>query len=352
MKKTVLLITLVVLIATKGFAKMNKDGLYAEFKTSEGNFICELYYKNVPVVVGNFVGLVEGSIDYFDDRTGKKKSGPFYDGLVFHRVIDGFMIQGGCPLGTGTGGPGYRFPDQIDETLKHEGKGILSMANAGPDTNGSQFFITLGSTPHLNGKHAVFGKIVEGMDVVEAIGKTSTDDRDRPTNPITIKTVIIHREGSGAKGFDAAGAFAQKDSLAEEREKEAMKKMQSLLKRLGVDPASLQTTSTGLKYTVIKDGSGSKAGKRATIEAHYTGYFTSGKKFDSSWDRGQPLQFQVGVGQVIPGWDEALVDMKRGERRVLVIPYQLAYGEQGYPGAIPPKSTLIFDVELVNIVSN
>lgn len=174
----------------KGFKKM-----FAVFDTSMGKFKVLLFHNQVPKTVQNFVGLAEGTTSWTDPKTKEIKKTPFYDGLSFHRVIKGFMIQGGCPIGDGTGGPGYQFADEFHPNLKHSKAGILSMANAGPGTNGSQFFITLGPTPHLDGHHSVFGEVVEGLDIVKAIGavKTSRMD-DKPLTPVLIKSVKILRE--------------------------------------------------------------------------------------------------------------------------------------------------------------
>jgi peptidyl-prolyl cis-trans isomerase A (cyclophilin A) len=168
--------------------------LHARFTTTEGSFRIRLFDAEVPNTVANFVGLAEGTKEFVDPKTGQKTTRPFYDGLVFHRVIDGFMIQGGDPLGTGTGGPGYRFADEFNPKLRHDKPGILSMANAGPNTNGSQFFITLAPTPWLDNRHSVFGEVVEGMDVVQKIGSTPTSKpQDRPVKPIAIESVTIER---------------------------------------------------------------------------------------------------------------------------------------------------------------
>lgn len=166
--------------------------MQAHFTTSAGSFTIRLFDAEVPNTVKNFVGLAEGTQEFVDPKTGQKTTRPFYDGLVFHRVIDSFMIQGGCPLGTGTGGPGYKFADEFSPKLKHDKPGILSMANSGPNTNGSQFFITLVPTPWLDNRHSVFGEVVDGMDVVEKIGGTATRN-DRPVTPITIESVKIER---------------------------------------------------------------------------------------------------------------------------------------------------------------
>ncbi len=167
--------------------KEELDRVKVNFKTSLGEFTAELYAKECPETVWNFINLAEG-------RQETKKGGPFYDGLIFHRVISGFVIQGGCPEGIGTGGPGYRFGDECLPELKHDSEGIFSMANAGPGTNGSQFFVTLAPTPHLDGRHTVFGKVIEGMDTVKAIGTTDTDINDRPTTPVVMEKVTIIRD--------------------------------------------------------------------------------------------------------------------------------------------------------------
>ena len=167
--------------------------LHALFTTTEGNFKIRLFDKEAPNTVANFVGLVEGTKEFSDPKTGQKSTRPFYDGLIFHRVIADFMIQGGCPLGTGTGGPGYKFADEFNASLRHSKPGILSMANSGPGTNGSQFFITLVPTPWLDNRHSVFGEVVEGMDVVSKIGATKVGVQDRPVTPIVIQSVTIER---------------------------------------------------------------------------------------------------------------------------------------------------------------
>ena len=169
------------------------SGTYAHFDTTLGRFTVRFFDKEAPTTVSNFTGLAEGTKEWTHPGTGKKESKPFYDGLIFHRVINGFMIQGGDPLGEGYGGPGYKFGDEFHPSLRHTKAGLLSMANAGPGTNGSQFFITLGPTPHLDNKHSIFGEVVEGMDVVEKIGATKTDGRDRPTTPVVMNKVTIER---------------------------------------------------------------------------------------------------------------------------------------------------------------
>jgi FKBP-type peptidyl-prolyl cis-trans isomerase len=306
-----------------------KDGLYAELDTSKGKILLQLEFEKTPMTVANFVGLAEGTKD-----SSKKKGTHFYDGLTFHRVIADFMIQGGCPLGNGRGGPGYKFPDEFHPDLKHDGPGVLSMANSGPGTNGSQFFITHKATPWLNNRHTVFGHVVSGQDVVNAIERGDK-----------INTVKILRVGEKAKKFQADQETFEK--LVKEATERPMKQLLAKLEK-DYPKKELVTSKSGLRYLVTKEGSGEKVGKGKKIKAHYTGKFLDGRVFDSSVKRGEPLEFVVGVGQVIPGWDEALSDMKKGEQRILIIPPNLAYGEEGYPGAIPPNATLVFEVELVD----
>ncbi len=335
MKKTYfILLILIFVIAGCGVNKYKEDGIYAEMNTAKGLIVLKLNFKKTPMTVANFVGLSEGTIK----NSYRKEGEPFYDGLTFHRVVDGFVIQGGDPNGNGSGNPGYSFPDEFDPELKHDSAGILSMANAGPGTNGSQFFITLAPTPHLDGKHSVFGKVIKGMDVVNKIEQGDL-----------IKSVKIVRVGKDADVFIAADVFGKlmKKSSLESEEKMEQKKKNDL-KVIDEKWPKRITTSTGLMYVVLKEGKGGKPVQGQLISAHYTGMFLDGKKFDSSVDRGQPLEFPVGVGKVIKGWDQALLDMKKGEKRILIIPPDLAYGEKGI-GPIPPGSTLVFEVELVDI---
>lgn len=307
------------------------DGLYAVLHTNKGDITLQLEHGKTPMTVANFVGLAEGTLNV----NGKNK--PFYTNIKFHRVIENFMIQGGCPKGTGTGGPGYTFPDEFDDSLKHTGAGTLSMANAGPGTNGSQFFITHTATPWLDGKHSVFGHVVEGLDVVNAIAQGDT-----------IKTVEIVRKGALAEAFTVTReTFTEYVLAAEEKNKSRQAnesaKLETELKNRWPDAI---ITPSGLRYIVKKAGDGKKNpvnGQKVTV--HYTGSLLDGRVFDSSVRRGSPAQFAI--GEVIEGWNEALMTMSAGEQRTLVIPPELGYGTMGYPGVIPPNSYLVFDVELI-----
>ena len=167
--------------------------VHAEFATTEGSFTVRLFDQEAPNTVANFVGLAEGTKEWTDPRTQEKVKKPFYDGIIFHRVIAGFMIQGGDPLGQGIGGPGFKFADEFHPSLRHHKPGILSMANAGPNSNGSQFFITLAPTPHLDNRHSVFGEVTEGMEIVRRIGSTPTGRQDRPVKDVVINAVTITR---------------------------------------------------------------------------------------------------------------------------------------------------------------
>lgn len=308
-----------------------KDGLYAKFITEKGDILVELFYKKVPITVSNFIGLAEGALNLEDEDT------PFYNGLNFHRVINDFMIQGGCPLGTGTGGPGYKFEDEFDKSLIHDKPGILSMANSGPNTNGSQFFITHVPTPWLDNKHSVFGQVVEGMDVVNSI-----EQGDQ------IKEVVIIREGKDAKDFTVSkdGFFKSLEEKAK-KEKEKLKELRKeTIAKIKKDYPNAKEDEDGLFTVVEKEGKGSSPKFGENVTVHYSGRLLDGTEFDSSYKRNAPATFKI--GQVIEGWNKALVTMKKGEKRTLIIPPEFGYGAQGYPGIIPGNAYLVFDVELLD----
>lgn len=307
-----------------------ETGLFARIKATKGDIIIQLHHDKTPGTVANFVGLVEGTI-----KNDVKPAGePYYDGLKFHRVIADFMIQGGCPKGSGVGGPGYQFDDEIHPELKHDKGGILSMANAGPGTNGSQFFITHNATPWLDGKHTVFGTVIEGQNVVD-----STAQGD------TISSIRIERVGAAAEAFDAAETFQKFVSEKEEREA-AQREAQA--QALAEHTQGMEQTDSGLFYLINQAKGADKPTKGNQVKVHYRGMLLDGTVFDSSYQRGNPIDFPLGMGQVIPGWDEGIGLLGKGDQAKLVIPSHLAYGSQGAGGVIPPDATLIFEVELVD----
>lgn len=308
-----------------------QDGIYAKFNTSKGEITVKLTYDKTPGTVGNFVALAEGNLE----NSAKPKNTPYYDGLSFHRVIPDFMVQGGCPQGTGTGDPGYKFDDEFHPDLKHTGPGVLSMANAGPGTNGSQFFITHVATPWLDNKHTVFGNVIEGQNIVDEIAQGDS-----------INSLEIIRVGNEAESWNAVEAFKSFESSGEIRLQEERNKAEAELEKLA---SGFDKTNSGLRYKILKKGDGNKAAKGNTVSVHYEGSLTNGQVFDSSYQRNQPIDFQLGIGQVIPGWDEGISLLNVGDKARFVIPSELAYGSAGAGGVIPPDATLVFDVELMEV---
>lgn len=315
-----------------------KDGVFAIMQTSRGNITLELYYKDTPLTVTNFVGLAEGTLD---TTNGK----PFYDGLKFHRVINDFMIQGGDPKGNGTGGPGYRFEDEFVDTLKHDGPGVLSMANAGENTNGSQFFITHVKTDWLDGKHTVFGRVLDGQDVVDSIKQGDV-----------IEKITIVRQGKDAEAFTATQAdFNSRQEVARaavakrKAEQQARKEAEraSVIANIEKTFPDAQKTAEGIYFKTTKEGSGEKCGARKSVSVHYKGYFMDGRVFDTSEGR-STLDFVTAAGQMIPGFDVMVQDMKVGEKRTAVLPPEMAYGDAGAGGIIPGGAYIVFDIELIS----
>ena len=308
-----------------------ENGIYAKFNTAKGSILVKLTHDLTPGTVGNFVGLAEGQLENSARPMGK----PYYDGLKFHRVIPDFMIQGGCPQGQGTGGPGYNFDDEFHPSLKHDKPGVLSMANAGPGTNGSQFFITHVPTNWLDGKHTVFGHVIEGQDVVDAV---EGDD--------ALESIEIIRVGDEAKNWNAIEAFRTFEGSRAKRIAEQKKMAEEALEKLA---AGFQKTESGLRYQIIQKGNGTAAEKGKKVSVHYQGALENGQVFDSSYKRKQPIEFQLGVGQVIEGWDEGIALLQVGDKARFVIPSYLGYGSRGAGGVIPPDATLVFDVELIDV---
>ena len=308
-----------------------ENGIYAKFNTTKGSILVKLTHELTPGTVGNFVGLAEGQLENSARPMGK----PYYDGLKFHRVIPDFMIQGGCPQGVGTGGPGYNFEDEFHPTLKHDKPGVLSMANSGPGTNGSQFFITHVPTNWLDGKHTVFGNVVEGQDVVDNI-----------TQGDLIDSLEIVRLGDEAMTWNAVEAFRVFEGSRLKRIEDAKKQAEATMDKLA---AGFEKTASGLRYKFIQRGDGKRAEIGKTVSVHYTGQLEDGKTFDSSYPRKKPIEFPLGKGNVIEGWDEGIALLQVGDKARFVIPSYLGYGENGAGGAIPPNATLIFDVELIDV---
>jgi peptidyl-prolyl cis-trans isomerase A (cyclophilin A) len=324
-----------------------EDGIYASFETSKGEILLKLEDEKTPMTVANFVGLIEGNFE----ALGKKFDKPYYDGLKFHRVIKDFMIQGGCPLGNGSGDPGYKFYDEFHPDLKHSGPGILSMANSGPSTNGSQFFITHKETPWLDNKHTVLGKVIKGQDVVNKIAQ---DD-------IMIK-VSVKKIGKKYKKYDASSIFKEEYDKIDKVEKEKKARLEKIAAMSETEykvymysevkklfPTAKQTES-GLVYVIENEGEASKPVAGNKLSVHYTGTFLDGTKFDSSKDRGKPMDFQFKVQTMIKGFEEGLEMLGKGGKGKFIIPYYQAYGPNGRPGAIPPYSDLVFELELIDII--
>ena len=308
-----------------------ENGIYAKFNTAKGSILVKLTHDLTPGTVGNFVALAEGNMENKIKPQGVK----FYDGLKFHRVIPDFMIQGGCPLGTGTGDPGYKFDDEFHQDLRHDAPGVLSMANSGPGSNGSQFFITHIATPWLDNKHTVFGNVIEGQDVVDAIAQGDV-----------LESVEIIRVGEEAKNWNAIEAFVGLKGARLKRDAALKAESEAKMEKLA---AGFEKTESGLRYQFIQKGEGKQAEAGKTVSVHYEGSLENGKVFDSSYPRKKPIEFRLGQGQVIEGWDEGIALLRVGDKARFVIPSDLGYGPSGAGGVIPPNATLIFDVELMDV---
>ncbi|MGV6846101.1 MAG: peptidylprolyl isomerase [Lutibacter sp.] len=342
------------------------EGLYANLNTNKGTILLKLTYKTTPVTAANFVSLANGSNkQVIDSLKGK----PFYNGLKFHRVIKNFMIQGGDPIGNGEGGPGYSFKDEFPKDAngnliqKHDRAGTLSMANAGPNTNGSQFFITHKATPWLDGKHTVFGYVVTGQNVVDSIAQNDT-----------IKSIEIIKIGAAAKKFKAAKVFSKFYQKYAEELKIKQEKIQlakdNMVAKINKYLPQAKTYTSGLKMVIIESKNGEKPKKGVNVKVNYAGYFTNGQLFDTSFKsvakayqvyseaydkqhRYEPFTTVYGPdAQLIAGFKEGLQYMRIGDRALLFIPYYLGYGEQGAGSIIPPKTDLVFELELVGLATN
>ena len=346
------------------------DGLFADIETTKGHIVVKLNYKEVPTTVANFVTLAEGKNNFVKvEYKGK----PFYNGTIFHRVIDGFMIQGGDPTGTGMGDPGYRFEDEFVPSLKHSKKGILSMANSGPNTNGSQFFITQVPTPHLDGRHTVFGETVKGEEVIDAIAKAPRNGQDRPNEDIKIKNITIVANGKDAEKFDAVKVFDNYFKSVAEREKEKEERVKrasaKFLEEIKVQEPQAKVLPSGVKIFTINNGEGKQPKQTEFAMVNYAGYLRNGALFDSnikeveeSYGKYQAMREQQNgyqpipfpytpSAQLIPGFKEALLTMKVGDKIRVFIPATLGYGEAGAGDVIPPNSDLIFDIEITGTLA-
>ncbi len=368
MKKVYFLVSLVIaLTGCKSQYTELGDGLFADIQTTKGDIIVKLEYEKTPVTVANFVSLAEGTNPFVSDSL---KGKPYYDGIIFHRVIKDFMIQTGDPTGTGRGNPGYKFRDEFDDSLKHDKKGILSMANSGKATNGSQFFITHKATPFLNGKHTVFGHVVEGLNVVDSIANVETSQewatQDKPLVDVKMNKVQIVRNGKSAKDFDAVQVMS--DYFKEEEDRlAAFDKMKSdFTEEIAQQKEEAKELPSGLKIFKLEEGDGEKPKTGQQVNVYYAGYLEDGTLFDSNYeevakkydmyderrkqDGGyQPIPMDYSPdAQIIAGFKEGLQQMKVGDKARLFIPSHLGYGPQG-GGPIPPNADLIFDLEITGI---
>jgi cyclophilin family peptidyl-prolyl cis-trans isomerase len=365
--KKILLLSLLALTVSMTSCKSKypnlENGLYAEFVTNKGTFVAKFYFEATPLTVANFVELAEGKHEMVDSAyTGK----PYFNGLTFHRVIKDFMIQGGDPSGDGSGNPGYRFPDEIVDTLKHTKKGLLSMANAGVATNGSQFFITLKETPWLDGKHTVFGEIVVGQEIVDSIGMVeTTKPGDKPVIAVVIQEVNIINKGVTVPSFTSE--MEKIEAAKKEREDRLYRVAAATARGLNDLKELADELPSGLKMFWRNKGDGVKPEEGSKIHMNYSGFLDDGTLFDTNvveiaekYDAVDPQKLERGLyvptvsdyskeARLIPGFREGLLQMSVGDKTILYIPAHLAFGEQGIPNVIPPNSDLVFELELVDI---
>jgi len=351
---TSLILSLVALVSSCTSPKSDlPDGLYADIKTNKGNIIVELAYDKAPVTVANFVSLAEGKNPFVDEQYKGKQ---YYDGIKFHRVVADFVVQAGDPTGTGAGGPGYVFKDEFSPELTHSKEGTLSMANSGPFTNGSQFFITHKPTPFLDNRHSVFGYTIKGMEIVNSIAEGDV-----------IESVKIIRQGKEAKKFDAVKVFKSYFEEEAKAKKDKENRLDTAKQKYAskfVDLKGKATTlDSGLAYVIVEKGQGKKPVISQDVYVDYAGFFENGILFDSSSeelskefetfdqrraDANQyvPIPFKFGAKTgLIPGFIEGIEQMSFGDTAIIFIPSHLAYGERGV-GPIPPNADLIFELKL------
>ena len=378
--KKVHVVALILLIAFVGckssqYADLG-DGVFADIQTSKGAIVVKLEFQKTPVTVANFVSLAEGESPFVSEEYKGKK---YFDGLTFHRVMKDFMIQGGDPLASGMGGPGYKIIDEFNDSLIHDRKGLISMANPGPpNTNGSQFFITHAETPWLNGRHTIFGEVVVGIEVVDSIAAVPVSPANKPTVDVLMNKVEIIRNGKEAKKFDAVAVmtdfFAKEGERLAAIEKEKQEKLAALAKvkeafvsELAGQKAKAKSLPSGLKILSLVDGGGEKPKFGTQVLVKYAGYLEDGSLFDSNYEdvelvhnKFDERKKQVGNYNPMPmsyspdaplfaGFREALLTMKVGDKVRAFLPSHLGLGEQGSPGVIPPNADLIFDLEITGL---
>ncbi len=352
---------------TSKYAELG-DGVFANIQTSKGDIILKLEHEKTPVTVANFVSLAEGTNPFVSEEYKGKK---YYDGIAFHRIIKDFMIQGGDPTGTGSGSPGYKFKDEFNDSLTHHKKGILSMANAGPLTNGSQFFITHKATPFLNNKHTVFGEVVTGIAIVDSIATTKTAAGDKPVVDVVMNHVEIIRNGKEAKRFNAAEIMTNYFETAKTEAADKIKKMAELkagkIAEFTKQKEVAVSYPSGLKIYTITKGTGEKPKIGQKVDVFYAGYFEDANLFDSNdenvatayqkFDHRRkdgggynafPMDYST-EAQLAAGFREALLTMSVGDKIRAFLPSHLAYGEEGRGNVIPPNANLIFDLEITAI---
>ena len=342
------------------------EGIFAEFITSKDTIVAELFYKKTPLTVANFIALAEGTHPKLADSI---KGIPYYNGSIFHRVINEFMIQGGDRTATGSGSPGYTFQDEFEASLTHDKPGVLSMANSGPNTNGSQFFITEVATPWLNNKHSVFGQVVKNLNIIDSISNVKVSPgNNKPLEDIIIYKLNIIRQGAEARNYDPVKTWKQTLKEIERQKKlreEEIKEVEASTKTL-IDSYKMKakTTDSGLMVYTIKNGNGIKPNQGQSVKLLYDGYFPNGKLFgtnikftDEKFGSYDTVKEQQGMynpmsipfsaeARIIAGFKEGVLGMTKGEKVFLYLPAYLAYGEEGR-GPIKPNSELAFLVEML-----
>lgn len=371
--KSVIKVLLVILITLNLTSCEDKypeldDGIYAEFITTKGTMVAKLAYEKAPITVANFVSLAEGSNTMVKEPYKKKA---YFNGSMFYRVVDNSIIQGGDPTNKGPGNPGYKFKDEFHPDLKHDKPGILSMANYGPKTNGSQFFIAEIPRPGLDNKHSVFGELIIGLNILDSISRVKTDKTNRPLKDVVIKTLNIIRKGKKAKNFDAPKVF-ENHFIEEKRfQKEKKKKEEAILKstieKFENQKAKAVSLESGLQYYISEKGTGEKLPENAKALVHYTVYTEKGKLIKTSKlevaeklnavstklkaaNKYQPIKANIGPdAQMIQGFKEGLQQLHVGDKATLFIPYHLGFGEAG-GNSVPEKTNIVFEVEILKLL--